>query len=355
MKILIVKLGSIGDIVHTLPTLAAIRRQLPLSEISWVVERRSAEVLRDNPAIDNLIEIDTKAMRRVRMSGETLLAPRWQFHQLRASSFDLTIDFQGLIKSALISRLSRSGRRYGFARPALREGASRFLNHRQVKVPLDTHVIVKNLLLASGALGIELDTDPATFEFPLGPAENHRREAASVLPPNGAPFAILNPGGGWVTKLWSAERFGRLADALWAEHGLHSLVSYGPGEQQLAERVVAASESGKARTVSLSLKGFYELTKVAEVYIGGDTGPTHLAVAARTPVVGLFGPTEWWRNGSPFSADICVERNEIDCRANCHRRTCGKWICMDIEVARVSAAVGQRLTAAGRKARLTVA
>lgn len=355
MKILIVKLGSIGDIVHTLPTLAAISRQLPQSEISWVVERRSAEVLRDNPRIDNLIEIDTKAMRRVRMSGETLLAPRWQFHQLRASSFDLSIDFQGLIKSALISRLSRTRRRYGFARPALRESASRFLNHRQIKVPLDTHVIVKNLALASGALGIELDTDPATFEFPLGTNESHRREAATAAPPDGTPFAILNPGGGWVTKLWSPERFGRLADALWAENGLHSLVTFGPGEQELAERVVAASESGKTRAVSLSLKGFYELTKLADVYVGGDTGPTHLAVASRTPVVGLFGPTEWWRNGSPFPEDICVERNDIDCRVDCHRRTCGKWICMDIDVARVATAVGQRLPAAGRKARLTVA
>ena len=355
MKILIVKLGSIGDIVHTLPTLAAIRRHLPQSEISWVVERRSAEVLRDNPAIDNLIEIDTKAMRRVRMSGETLLAPRWQFHQLRASSFDLAIDFQGLIKSALISRLSRSRQRFGFARPALRETASRFLNHRQVKVPLDTHVIVKNLALASGALGIELDTDPSTFGFPLGTGETHRRDAATAAPLGGAQFAILNPGGGWVTKLWSPERFGRLADQLWNEYGLNSLVSFGPGEQELAERVVAASETGKTRAVSLSLKGFFELTKLADVYVGGDTGPTHLAVAARTPVVGLFGPTEWWRNGSPFAADNCVERNDIGCRTDCHRRTCGRWICMDIEVSRVAAAVGQRLAAAGRKARLTVA
>lgn len=355
MKILIVKLGSIGDIVHTLPTLAAIRRQFPGADVSWVVERRSAEVLRDNPELDRLIEIDTKAMRRWRMSGETLLAPRWQFHQLRASSFDLTIDFQGLIKSAFISRLSRTRRRYGFARPALREGASRFLNHRQIKVPLDRHVIVKNLSLASGALGIELDTNPTTFEFPLGTSQSQQREAAEAARAGGAPFAILNPGGGWVTKLWSPERFGRLADALWAGHGLQSLVSFGPGEQELAERVVTASESGKTRAVSLSLKGFYELTKLADVYVGGDTGPTHLAVATRTPLVGLFGPTEWWRNGSPFPEDICVERNDIDCRTDCHRRVCGKWICLDIDVARVTAAVGQRLATAGRKARLTVA
>jgi lipopolysaccharide heptosyltransferase I len=358
MKILIVKLGSIGDIVHTLPTLAAMRRKFPNAEISWVVETRSAEVLRDNPQVDRLIEIDTKAMRRWRMSGETLLAPRWQFHQLRASSFDLAIDFQGLFKSALISRLSGARRRYGFARAGLREPASRYLNHRQIKLPLDTHVIVKNLALASGALGVELETDPSTFEFPLATGPEHRREAESELPPNGGPVAILNPGGGWVTKLWSPERFGGLADALWSGFGMHSLVTFGPGEQERADRVVTAAASGKARAVSLSLKGFYELAKLTGVYVGGDTGPTHLAVAARTPVVGLFGPTEWWRNGSPFPIDICVERNDIGCRTDCHRRTCNKWICMDIEVERVLASVARRLDGNpkfARKERLTVA
>jgi heptosyltransferase-1 len=348
MKILIVKLGSIGDIVHTLPSLAAIRRQLPQAEISWVVETRAAEVLRDNPNIDLLIEIDTKGMRRWPMSGETLRAPRRQFHQLRASSFDLAIDFQGLLKSALISRLSGARRRFGFARAALRESASLILNHRPITVPLDSNVIVKNLSLASGALSASLPLECSTLEFPLGTSSAHRREAQAAAPANGQPFAILNPGGGWVTKLWSPERFGRLADALWSDFGLQSLVNFGPGEQALAARVTAASHSGKSRAVSLSLKGFYELSKLAEVYVGGDTGPTHLAVAARAPVVGLFGPTEWWRNGSPFPDDICVERNDIGCRTDCHRRTCNKWICLDIEVARVLMAVDQRL----KKARL---
>ena len=95
--------------------------------------------------------------------------------------------------------------------------------------------------------------------------------------------------------------------------------------------------------VSLSLKGFYALAKRARVYVGGDTGPTHIAVAAGAPIVGLFGPTEWWRNGSPYSEDICVERNDIDCRVDCHRRSCSKWICMDISVDRVFDAVKKRI------------
>jgi ADP-heptose:LPS heptosyltransferase len=103
--------------------------------------------------------------------------------------------------------------------------------------------------------------------------------------------------------------------------------------------------------VSLSLKGFYALARRARVYVGGDTGPTHLAVAAGTPVVGLFGPTEWWRNGSPRAEDICVERTDIGCRENCHRRSCRNWICMEIEVDRVLRAVEERLRRARCAAR----
>ncbi len=349
MRILIVKLGSIGDIVHTLPSLAAIRRALPNSEISWVVERRSAEILRDNPILDRLIEVDTKALRRGLMSGETLRAPRQQLRRLRASAFDLALDFQGLLKSATIARLSGARRIFGFSREGLREPPSRFLLSRTVQVPKQIHVIRKGLELVRGALGVLIPDNAGELEFPLGINPSHEREAKDAADPAGGNFAILNPGGGWPTKLWSAERFGALADELWSRHGLNSLVTYGPGEAELAQTVVKNSKSNRARAVSLSLKGFYALASNARVYVGGDTGPTHLAVAARTPIVGLFGPTEWWRNGSPFEDDICIERNEIDCREECHRRACSKWICMDIEVGRVLEAVRERLQR-GRRA-----
>ncbi|MFS8084789.1 MAG: glycosyltransferase family 9 protein, partial [Acidobacteriota bacterium] len=150
--------------------------------------------------------------------------------------------------------------------------------------------------------------------------------------------------------LWSADKFGALADELWNHFRLSSLVTYGPGEKELAEQVLLNSKSGKTRAVSLSLKGFYALAKKADLYVGGDTGPTHLAVAARTPIVGLFGPTEWWRNGSPFSADICVERTDIGCRVDCHRRSCSQWICMDIDVERVLHAATDRLRPANKTA-----
>src|SRR5712692_8897834 len=159
MRILIVKLGSIGDIVHTLPSLAAIRRALPQANVSWVVERGSAEILRDNPLLDRLIEVDTKALRRGLMSGETLRAPRQQLRRLRASAFDIALDFQGLLKSASIARLSGARRVFGFSRESLREPASRILLSKAVSIPKHTHVILKNLRLVNSALGIPVPED----------------------------------------------------------------------------------------------------------------------------------------------------------------------------------------------------
>ena len=343
MRILFVKLGSIGDVVHTLPSLAAVRRALPRAEISWAVERRAAEILRDNPAIKSLIELDTKALRRWPVSGETLLATRQRLRRLRASAFDLTLDFQGLLKSAAVARLSGARRRYGFAREALREPASRFLLSDTVQTPSRAHVISKNLALVAGALGIGVPHDGDLFEFPVAVRPEHEQEAEAVVQKIGTPFTILNPGGGWPTKLWGPERYGALADELHAHTGLRSVVTYGPGERELAEGVAAASRSGAATPASPSLRGFYALARRARLYVGGDTGPTHIAVAAGAPVVGLFGPTEWWRNGSPRSADICVERTDVGCRVDCHRRSCSQWVCMDIEVERVLGAALERL------------
>ncbi len=343
MRILIVKLGSIGDIVHTLPAVAVLHRAQPSAEISWVVERGSSEILRDNPILNRLIEVDTKALRHGLMSGETLRAPRQQLRWLRASAFDVALDFQGLLKSASIARLSGAHRIFGFSRAALREPASRFLLSKGIPVPKQTHVILKNLSLVSGALGIPVSSDAENLEFPIAIDPAHRNEAEQAAGESEGRFAILNPGGGWPTKLWNVERFGQLADQLWSHYGLYSLVTHGPREEDLAEKVLHSSKSGKACRVSLSLKGFYALAERAQVYIGGDTGPTHLAIAARTPVVGLFGPTEWWRNGSLRVDDICVDRNDIDCRVACHRRACSNWICMEISVERVLQATGERL------------
>ena len=282
------------------------------------------------------------------MSGETLRAPRQQLRRLRASAFDLAIDFQGLLKSASIARLSGARRVLGFSRDALREPACRVLLSKSIPVPPKTHVINKNLSLLKGSLNIPVPKDAKDFVFPISISEEHKQEAATATASYDGRYVILNPAGGWPTKLWSAERFGELSDHLWSHLGLHSLITIGPGERELAEKVLRSSRLGKAKVVSPSLKGLYEIARRAQLYVGGDTGPTHLAIAAGTPIVGLFGPTEWWRNGSPMPEDICVERTDISCRTDCHRRACSNWICMDIEVDRVFQAAARRLSLAGK-------
>jgi ADP-heptose:LPS heptosyltransferase len=124
-----------------------------------------------------------------------------------------------------------------------------------------------------------------------------------------------------------------------------SVIVSGPNEDELASTAFESSISGKVLSTKPTLKGFFELAKHAVVYVGGDTGPTHLAMAAGAPMVGIFGPTEWWRNGSLNPADICVERNDINCRVDCHRRTCSNWICMDISVDTIFHAVRSRMSA----------
>lgn len=341
MKILIIKLSSIGDVIHTLPVLSAISQQIPKAEISWVVERGSAEILRGNPLISKLIEVDTKSLRKKDSLGKNLSFAGASLRQLRSIKYDVTLDFQGLFKSAAISKLARARHRVGFSKEHLREPGSRFLLNETFSVESKSNIVVKNLSLAEKALKISVPRE--NFEFPIFTDEKHRAEAEKIITETGGNFAILNPATSWVTKLWSAEKYGQLADKLWEENGLISIVTTAPNEKSLANRVLSSAKSGKIISSTPSLKGFYELAKRARIYVGGDTGPTFLAVAANCPVVGIFGPTEWWRNGSPNQDDICVERTDINCRVNCHRRTCSKWICMDIEVNTVLQAVQRRL------------
>ncbi|MER3429913.1 MAG: lipopolysaccharide heptosyltransferase I [Blastocatellia bacterium] len=343
MRILLIKLSAIGDIVHTLPAFSAVRQALPDAEIDWVAESSAAEILRGNRLINRLIEIDTKHFRKNRSGRDLVAGLRMQTAAIRDSNYDVAVDFQGLIKSAIIARLSGAPLRFGYSRESLREPAAAIFYNQRIAAPQNHHIIYRHLQLAASSFGIPI---PKTLDFPIFPKEVHLAEAEKIARMAGGPFAMLNLGGGWPTKLWSAERFGQLGDLI-AEHlGLRPIIVYGPGEEEIANSAVASSKSGALITSSPSLKGFFALARLASVYVGGDTGPTHLAVAAGAPVVGIYGPTDWRRNGSPCPEDLETGRNDIECRKNCYRRSCDNWICMDIEVKAVFAAVARRLNAA---------
>ena len=344
MRILFVKLGAIGDIVHALPALAEARRAYPNAVIDWVEEAKSGEILRDNPAIDRLLEIDTHSIRKLRSPDLLIKEIRRQAGPLRGGEYDVAIDLQGLLKSALITKVSKAKQRWGFDRAGLKEPAAGLMYTDRVAADRGINVIEKNLQLVRGALGIrDVSGD---LVFPIGTTAEHRAEAEDIAGKTAGDFVILNPAGGWVTKLWPAENYGRLAERIRNELGIASIVTTAPKEKALAARVKEFSGNAGVVLAEPSLKGFYELAKMAVVYVGGDTGPTHLSVDAGAPVVGIFGPTEWWRNGSPRPDDIEVGREDISCRVDCHRRTCSKWICMEISVDTVFEAVVRRIEVA---------
>lgn len=347
MRILIVKLGAIGDVVHTLPALASLRRALPAAHIAWVVERGGpAKLLRDNPCLDDLIEVDMRGWRRHLWRSATHRDIGIALTQLRGARFDVALDFQGLLKSAMVARLSGAPRRIGFVRAALREPASALLLTETVPVDDADHIIRKNLaLVAQLACPV---TGP--YEFPLHlSAEDERFAVEQTALHNGA-VVIINPGGGWPTKLWGTAGFAAIADRLWETYGLRSVVTYGPGEELLAQEVVAQTRHGMTTILASTLKEFFALARRAELFIGGDTGPLHLAAAAGTPIVGIFGPTPARRNGPFAPDDIVVERFDLDCRTDCFRRSCSHTSCMKIPTDVVWQSVVKRLQrATGRK------
>ena len=340
MRILIVKLGAIGDVVHTLPAIAALRAHLPEAHLAWAVERGgAARLLAGTPVVDEVIELNLRGWRRSLTNQETQVEIRQAMYRLRQQSFDLSLDFQGLLKSAMVARLARVPRRIGFCRAALREPAAAFLMNELVEVDDRQHIIKKHLQLV-GHLGVPF---PERYDFPIALDPADRAFAEHALARSGGQYAILNPGGGWPTKLWPPGGFAAIADRLWESYGMRSLVTFGPGEEGLAQSVVTATRSGAAEMVDSSLKQFYALARRTRIFIGGDTGPMHLAAAARAPIVAIFGPTAARRNG-PFSPDDrVVERFDLDCRTDCYRRSCSHISCMKIPVEPVWQAVVDRL------------
>jgi heptosyltransferase-1 len=228
LKALVVRLSAIGDVVHTLPAVAALRREG--FGVGFAVEPLSRVLLENNPAVDAIERVP--ASRRFRLDEA-----RFAVSSLRRARYDVALDFQGLWKSAIWARLSGAQRILGYARAWRREPASALLAGERIALPAEAvHVIDKNLALLRG-LGIDA---VGTREFPLPDTATEAARVESELRAAGLTgFVVLNPGGGWASKLWPAERFGALAAKL-LERGLPSVVTWGPGEEALADRVVAA-------------------------------------------------------------------------------------------------------------------
>ena len=329
LSILIVRLGSLGDIIHAIPAAAAIRRAFPDATIDWLVDARNADILDLVPVVNHRIPIRTAGV------GPVVEGVR----DLRRTRYDTALDLQGLLKSAVLARLSGASRVVGFPSELLRERAAGMF-YTETAGQAAPHVIDKNMsmLRAVGIRGPDL-------EFPIddrnpGVAADAR---ARLGVPEGKRFALINPGAAWPNKRWPPVYFAEVARALVARHDLRSLVLWGPGEEQLAHDIVAASDGTAAVSARTTVADLVSLSKAAALMISGDTGPMHIAGAVGTPLVGIFGPTDPQRNGPWTEHDLTVSRYRA---CVCHyERKCriAGWCLLDISPREVMALVDRRL------------
>lgn len=329
-KFLVVRLGSLGDVIFTLPTVAALRASFPGAQIDWLIDRRWLPLVDGNPHVSNAIVLNDR-------SASTYIACA---REVRHSGYSCAIDIQGLYKSALLARICGAPERIGFTREYVRETGAEFFYTRRI-APREPHMVGQNMELAVAA---GARTIPAIF--PLRISGDAEREMQRMLDELGLKrFAVLSPGGGWRSKCWPAERFGELASGLAREHGMRCVVNAGPGEKDLVHAAISRSEGALVGMRSLSLAELMALLKRASLVVAADSGPLHLAVALGTPVVGLYGPTNPSRNG-PYCEDDIVVRNASESETTYKRRDSYSSAMLSISLEQVLAAVRQRLLTA---------
>jgi lipopolysaccharide heptosyltransferase I len=327
-RFLIVRLGSLGDVIHGIPVAAALRERYPFARIDWMVDPRYVELLGLVRGLNAAIPVNPR--RRPRALMATLRG-------MRRVRYTAAIDLQGLLKSAVLARLAGAWQTIGLTREHLREPMARTLYTDMADPGTHTHVVFKNLSLLK-PLGIREARPSFPLAIPDSPAVDAARDAAAA-----DDYVIINPGAAWPNKRWPAERFGDLASSLRESSGLRSLVLWGPGEERLASSVVDASRGAAVLSPPTTIVDLFALAASARLVVSGDTGPLHLAVAAGTPVVALFGPTLTERNG-PWSPDDITLSRTAQCRCLYQRRCrIGKPCINDIELREVVEAVQERL------------
>jgi heptosyltransferase I len=273
-RILVVRLGAMGDIIHALPAVASLKQSFPGCKLSWAVESKWQYLLSRNPTVDDVIGVDRRGL------GSWVALRR----RLLASDFDFAVDFQGLIKSAIVASLARPDKIYGFDRSSVREKLASLVYSRSAK-PASVHVVDRNLELAAAA-----GAKNSVRLFPLPQGE----EEGTLL---AGDFVLASPLAGWESKQWPLEHYAELARRLRAECGLVLVING-------ADRIDVPG----AHSHASGLPGLVHATRRALAVIGVDSGPMHLAAALGKPGVAIFGPTDPARNG-PYGESVTVLRS----------------------------------------------
>jgi heptosyltransferase-1 len=298
MRVLIVRIGALGDVLHALPAVTALHRARPGWQIDWVVDPRWAPLLvpgeGHGPVVHHAHLAETKVWSSAPLSLGTLRSVGCLRRELREPRYDVVVDMQGTLRSAVVGTFAKAEQFAGYGDP--REAMAARLYKKRLKRH-GTHVVEQGAALLGEACGVELA--PAWVDLPVEPWAEKWAEEDAVL---SRPLCVLGAGGGWGAKQWPSERFGELARELRAK-GFGVVVNAPQKDDAVAAAVVAASD-GAARMVVCNVSGLIALLRRADLFVGGDSGPTHLAAALGVPVVGLYGPTDPARNG-PWGPGVC--------------------------------------------------
>ncbi len=292
-RFLLVRLGSLGDVIHALPAASALRDAFPDARIDWLIEPKWRRLLEGNPDLTEIISLEKKS------AGGLISTIR----KLRGAHYTCAIDFQGLYKSALPAFASAAPRRIGFPSTYAREGFASLFYTDRVN-PRGAHKVDHNLTLAEAA---GARPSPPRFPLTLRP-EDEKQVTQELARHNLEDFYVLNPGGGWRSKCWPPERYGELHHRLAVQQGWRGVITFGPGEEDLAEELISAAGNSAPLALPLGLGPLMALLRRAKFVVSADTGPLHLASALGAPVVGLYGPTDPARNG-PYGGQNIIVRN----------------------------------------------
>jgi ADP-heptose:LPS heptosyltransferase len=292
-RFLVVRLGSLGDIVHTFPAVAGLRSSFPLAEIIWLTHPRWANLVASSNLATEIWPVDSRDLANVRQT----------IAKIRAQSWDAAIDYQGLWKSALLPFLAGVPKRIGFSSESIREFGVPVLYTDRVQAHA-AHIADQN-----GELSLRAGAQNAVGPVQLKVSDSDRRRVSSDLTAaNIGNYVVLSPGGGWRSKCWPPERFGELCRKIREDLNLRCVINYGPGEESLAAAVKSASAHADPFLYDGELGQLMALLQGARCTVGGDTGPLHLAIALGTKPVAIFGPTNPARNG-PYPPQPFVLRD----------------------------------------------
>lgn len=344
-RILIIKPSSLGDIVHALPLLDALRAHYPSSYIAWLVGSTFAPLLDGHPLLDEVIPFDRRRYGRMLRSP----AAAWAFLQflrdLRTRRFDFVVDLQGLFRSAFLAYASGARRRVGFANA--REGAPFFYNQKVACPPELLHAVDRNVHVAR-QIGLEVDQP----KFPLGLRENElaavREKLNATTGGSIERFQAVVPGARWETKRWVPERLAAVIDAAAASECGPPVLLGGPGDADYAARILAACRTNPINLVGkTTLRELTALLALAERVVCHDSGPMHIAAALGKPTIAIFGPTDPQKTG-PYSKNALVIRHDVPC-APCRHRTCDHHSCMQkLDVEEVASALRENAPRPGQ-------